>query len=58
MRERHLPLMGMCHSIPVQERQFFIECQLFQDEFRSFFRGEARIHPRPVSTLSNRDGCR
>jgi hypothetical protein len=50
--------MGMCHSIPVQERQFFIESQLFQDEFRPFLRGEARIHPGPVNTLSNRDGCR
>jgi hypothetical protein len=50
--------MGMCHSIPVQERQFFIESQLFQDEFRPFLRGEARIHPGPVNTLSNRDGRR
>jgi hypothetical protein len=54
MRERHLPLRGMRHSITVQERQFFIECQLFQGELRPFFRGEARIHPGPVSSLSNR----
>jgi hypothetical protein len=59
MRKRHLPLASMCHSVTVQQRYFFIECQLFKDELRPFFRGKARIHPRPVNILSHRDGrCR